>query len=77
LFEPKEKGPDLVYQKQIDEINKFFSWDILALKMSNDNPILMRQIYGSRLRDILDFMVINKQNNKLEEWKNSKNIIAI
>lgn len=45
--------------------------------MSNYNPILMKNIYNSKLRDIFDYMVINKQNNKIEEFKNSKNIVPI
>lgn len=78
MFEPtEEKGPPLTYKKQIDEINKFFSWDILCLKMADGNPILMREIYSTRLQDILDYLVVNKQSNQIEEWKNSKNIISI
>jgi len=78
LFEPNEdKGPDLTYQKQIDQINKFFSWSIIALKMSDYNPIIYKNINNMKLQDVFDYLVINKQNAKIEEYKNSKNIIAI
>jgi len=78
LFESEEeKNKPLIYQKQIDEINKFFSWDILALKISDSNPLVMRQVYNMKLQDVWDYLVVSKQSAKIEEYKNSKNMIPL
>jgi hypothetical protein len=78
LFESeKEEDKPLIYQKQIDDINKFFSWDILALKMSDNNPLIMKEIYKMMLQDILDYLVVSKQSAKIEEYKNSKNMLPL
>lgn len=77
LFESNKEGYDGVYKEQVKNIEKFFNWDFICKNLSNDNIKEYYTIQKMKLSDVLDYLVVCKQQNQVNEWKNSKNSIAI
>lgn len=52
-------------------------WEFVIETMSGENIKMFYEIKKMRLVDVLDYMVIKKQKQQIEEWRSSKNSIAI
>lgn len=79
LFESGEDGDEYMgpYKTQIDNLNKFFSWDFTAKSLSNDDIIKFYSIMKMPLQDVMDYLVVCKQDKQISDWKKSKNILAL
>ena len=78
LFESEEDSrEELVYQKQIDDLNKYFFWEILCLNISNKEIKKMEETYKMKFEDVLNYLVVVTQDRKIEEMRTSKNILPI
>ena len=49
----------------------------MAYSISNKTPHSLKEIYEMKLEDILDYMVVMKQYNRVDEMRNSKNVIPV
>ena len=77
LFSGDEVREEKVYQKQIDNINRFFMWDFVQLEMINNDITKMKVVDKYPLQFVLDYLVVRKQDHAVEEMKNSKNALPL
>jgi len=66
-----------VYKKQIEEIEKFFMWEFIMMNLADKDLIKMIELRQLSLADVLDYLVIRKQQNRVDELRDSKNILPI
>lgn len=66
-----------MYKKQIEEIEKFFMWEFIMMNLADKDLIKMIELRQLSLADVLDYLVIRKQQNRVDELRDSKNILPI
>ena len=54
---------------------KWFSWEMIAVDLSNHDVLRIKDIYETDLQTIFDYLSVVHMENKVEKIKNNKSIV--
>jgi hypothetical protein len=77
LFKPETDEKESVYQKQIENLENWFIWDLIIKEMSKDDILKLESVRKLSVVDVFDYLTVKKVEKQIEEMRNSKNTLAL